>query len=261
MSDLPLPPPPPPPPPPDHLAPPPGYVAYGGVPTGALGTPQGIGLLSKWLLGLIAAGLVMQVASLVAQLAARGAALDLMNDVISVSQFDDEFAMAAVAGALLAAVSIAQIVVLIIWTFRLAKNLTALGRPRQSFKPGATIAVNILGGCTLGILNFYMWRELWAGSDPDTAPHDPNWKQRAISPLVVANLVVGLLATVVSIAAGIGSGFAAINTNGSRDIADNLADRLGLVLLTSALQIGVAVVFLMLVKALSVRHMKAIHET
>ena len=47
----------------------------------------------------------------------------------------------------------------------MAKNLEVLGRQERTFSPGATIAINILGGCTLGILPYFMWRELWKGSD------------------------------------------------------------------------------------------------
>ena len=253
MTDMP------PPPPPPNMTPPPGYVAYGGY--GAVGGNfQKIGALSKWLVGLLIATLGVQVISLLLQLTLRGSATDFLDNAISSSEFTDDLALYGLVAVLAIVISLAQAVLLIIWTFRMAKNHLVLGRTPQSFSAGATIAVNILGGCTLGILNFFMWREIWKASDPETAAGDPSWKQRVVSPLVAMQL--GL--TLAGVAAGVALGLTSVGGIGSRgsntDLAENLNDKLGIVILAGLLQVAAAAVFVMLVRQLAARHMKATRE-
>lgn len=241
------------------MAPPPGYVAYGGY--GAVsGNFQKIGGLTKWLLGLMVATLVAQVISLLVQLSLRSSASDYLSDSISSSDFTDDIAVYGLVAGLAGAVAIGQLVVLIIWTFRMAKNHLVLGRSPQSFSAGATIAVNILGGCTLGIINFFMWREMWRASDPDTAPGDPSWKQRAVSPLVAIQLAITLGSVGLGIALGI-NGISGISTGSNRDdLAENLSDKLGFVVGSGVIAIAGGVVFIMLVRQLAARHMKSTRE-
>jgi hypothetical protein len=203
---------------------------------------------------------VAQAISLLVQLSLRSSATDYLNDAISSSEFTDDIAIYGLVVLLAAAIGIGQLVVLIIWTFRMAKNHLVLGRSPQSFSAGATIAINILGGCTLGIINFFMWREMWRASDPDTAPGDPSWKQRAVSPLVAIQLAITLGSVVLGVALGV-SGFNGFGTRtNSTDFANNLNDKLGFVVVAGALSIAGAVVFIMLVRQLATRHMKATRE-
>lgn len=241
------------------MAPPPGYVPYGGY-GAANANFQKIGGLTKWLVGLMAVTVVAQAIALVVQLTLRSSASDYLNDTISSSDFTDDLAVYGLVALLAAGVGIGQLVVLIIWTFRLAKNHLALNRLPQSFSAGATIAVNILGGCTLGILNFFMWREMWRASDPETAPGDPSWKQRAVSPLVAIHLALTLGSVAIGVALGL-SGIGGIGTRANNDdLAENLNDKLGFVVGSGALTIVTAVVFIMLVRQLAARHMKATRE-
>lgn len=262
MSDLPPPPTPPsmPPPPPPNMSPPPGYVAYGG-PGAVYGQFSRIRALSKWLVVLLAIGLAAQAASLVVQFALRNSAKDYLND-IATSKFTDRLGLYVAVGALVALASVAQLVILIIWTYRMAKNLQVLGRMPQSFGPGATVAINILGGCTLGILNFFMWRELWRGSDPDTAAGDPSWKQRPVTSLIPLHLALGLAGTVAGIAGGIAAGFNGVRVSGNsdKDLAKQFSDRIASVTVSGLLSIAAAVVFIMIVRQLSARHMAATRE-
>ena len=119
----------------------------------------------------------------------------------------------------------------------------------------------ILGGCTLGIANFFMWREMWVGSDPATAPGDPEWKRKPVSPLIIGYLVLTLGSVVVGLSLGVASGFTTIRTSSSTDAAKNLADKLGVVAVTGVLQIAASVVFIMIVRQLSARHMQATRES
>lgn len=249
------------PPPPPNMGPPPGYVAYGG-PGAVQGTFQRIGGLTKWLVGLLAISLVVQLASLLVQFTLRDSATELVNKTISSSNFDDKLGLYLLVAALAAIASVAQIVILIIWTFRLAKNGRVMGRQPQAFSPGATIAVNILGGCTLGILNFFMWRELWKAADPDTAMGDPSWKQRAVTPLLTVYLVLTLATIAATLSLGFSGAIGPVRTAGSaEDLAKNINDKLGFIALSGVLTLCAAAVFIMFVRQLAARHMQATHES
>lgn len=263
MSDLPPPPPPHSVPPPyssqPYSAPPPGYVAYGG-PGAVQGQFSPIGGLTKWLVALMAITLGVQVISLIVQFTLRDSATDFINDSISSSTFDDKLGLYLGISVLAGLVSLGQIVLLVIWTFRLAKNHQVLGRQPQTFGPGATIAVNILGGCTLGILNFFMWRELWKASDPATPAGDSGWKQNAVTPLLAIYLAVTLASVGAAVTLGITGAFGFQTGGNSNDLAENLNDRLGIVVLSGLLTVVTSAVFLIFVRQLSARHMAATRE-
>jgi hypothetical protein len=239
--------------------PPPGYVPYGGFGVGP-GRFVPIKQLTKWLVVLLGISLVMQAVALLVQLTLRGSARDFLDGSITSGSFDNKLGTYLVVAVIAAAASVAMLVVLIVWTFRMAKNLVVLGRQPQSFKAGLTIAVNILGGCTLGILNFFMWRELWIGSDPDTGPGDPAWKRGAVGSIVVVHLVLTLVGAVIGFAVGIGAGIGGFRSNSANSVAKNLTDKFGFVLASGALQVAVSVVFIMLVRQLAARHMQSTHE-
>jgi hypothetical protein len=109
-----------------------------------------------------------------------------------------------------------------------------------------------------------MFRELWKASEPDVAPGDPSWRDRPVSPLVnlwwVSYGLVPLLG--IFSAAGIVSQLR--NTDDSegrlRDLADQLHRYLPLNVALAAVGLLSGVVYLMLVRQLSERHMRATHE-
>ncbi|HQZ34326.1 MAG TPA: hypothetical protein PK020_07860 [Ilumatobacteraceae bacterium] len=248
------------PPPPPNMGPPPGYVAYGG-PGAVQGTFQRIGGLTKWLVGLLVVSLVVQLVSLLVQFTLRDSATKFINNPSSLN-FDDKLGLYLAVVAIAGIASVAQIVILIIWTFRLAKNGRVMGRQPQAFSPGATIAVNILGGCTLGILNFFMWRELWKAADPDTAMGDPSWKQRAVTPLLTVYLVLTLATIAASLSLGFAGAVGPVRTAGSStDLAKNISDKLPFIALGGVLTLAAAAVFIVFVRQLAARHMQATHES
>lgn len=255
MSDLPppAPPPPPPPPGPGGMAPPPGYVQYG--PGGQRGF-QNIGALTRWLVIALAATIGTQVLTLAAQATLRDDAVSLADDFDALTGRLGFYLMASL---LTAAVGITQLVLLIVWTYRIAKNLELLGR-NLSFAPGATIAVNILGGCTLGILNYFMWREQWQGSDPDVPAHDPSWKRGAVAPLILAHLVLGVVGTLVGLGLGLQAGLAGFGNTDAEALGENLSDKFGFVVVSGLLTLAAAVVFLLMIRQLAARHMRATGE-
>lgn len=248
-----------PPPPPPNMAPPPGYVAYGGGTGLAGGNFRRVGGLGKALVILLGVTIAAQALLVIVQLSLRNAAKDFLLDGNS-SKFDDKLVTYVGVGALVALAGVAQLVLLCIWTFRMAKNTQLLGRMPQKFSPGATIAINILGGCTLGILPYFMWREIWQGSDPDVAAGDPNWRSGIVTALIPVHLALTLCGVGASLAMGVG-GLSPVRANGSRsDIAKNISDKLAFVGVSGALTVVAAVVFLMLVKQLTDRHARAIRE-
>jgi hypothetical protein len=217
---------------------------------------QQIGGLTKWLVIALAATIGSQVLSLLAQATLRDDALDLAGNL---DELTGRLGFYLLASLLTAVVGLTQLVLLIVWTFRMSKNLELLGR-KLTFGAGATIAINILGGCTLGILNFFMWREQWQGSDPEVPAHDPSWKRGAVAPVIFANLVLGLLGTAVGLALGVRAGVAGFGDTDPEALGQNLNDRFGFVVVSGLLTLAAAVTFLMLVRQLAARHMRAIGE-
>ena len=253
MSDFP-------PPPPFNLTPPPGYVTYGGTgaASGHLRRTKG---LAKWLVVLLTIGMLVQIATILVQLTLRDSARRFIEDNLTKAQFDDKIAIFLFVGILASIAAIAQVVIMIIWTFRLAKNHRVLDRQPQAFAPGATIAVNILGGCTLGILNYFMWRELWKASDPEIAAGDPSWKQRAVTPLITIYLALSLGGIAAGIAGGVRQFGGFRTSSNAADLAKDLADQIAVLSLSGVLTAVAAVVFIMFVRQLSARHVKATGET
>jgi hypothetical protein len=228
-------------------------VAYGG-------TFRPIGGLTKALVILTIVTIVATALALVAQITLRDRALDFRNGTLTLSEFADKLGPYIAASAIAGLVGLATLIVQIIWTFRIAKNLEVLGRQGRKFSPGATIAINILGGCTLGILPYFMWRELWKGSDPQSPPGDPSWKQRPVGTIVHIWLVSNLLTVLASGALGVGNAITRVNSNSDATIAKQLDDRLGVVIAAGALSIITSLIFVTLIRQLAARHMQATRE-
>jgi hypothetical protein len=241
------------------MSPPPGYVAYGG-PGSNGGTFQRIGGLTTALVALSIIGIVTSALSLAAQLTLRGKALDFRDGSITISDFADKLGPYIAVSAIAGLVGLAALVVQIIWTFRIAKNLEVLGRQSRSFSPGATIAINILGGCTLGILPYVMWRELWKGSDPASPSGDPAWKQRPVGQIVHIWFAATLVTVGVSLALGVGSAITRVNRGSNTTLAKQLDTQFGFVVVAGLLAIATSVSFLILIRQLSSRQMQSTRE-
>ncbi len=242
-------------PPPPPLSPPPGYVPYG-APGAAGGSFQNVGGLAKALVILTAIGAALGLALVGLGLNLRDKADD------SLSVFEDSLGPYVLVGLLGSAVGLAALVIRIIWTYRMAQNLRTLRRDGQSFGPGATIAINILGDCTLGILPFFMWRELWKGSNPETPAGDTNWKQGAVGGIVIVSFVLQLAALLSTFSISIGSSFnAGLGTGKSSDLAEQFRDDIGATATAGVLGTAAAVVFILVIRQLTDRHMQSTGET
>ena len=241
------------------MSPPPGYVAFGG-PGAYDGRFQLIGSLTKALVVLSIITIVASALGLVTQLTLRGDALDFRDGSTTIEEFGDKLGPYLAVTAIAGLVGLATLIVQIIWTFRMAKNLQFLGRQDRTFSPGATIAINILGGCTLGILPYFMWRELWKGSDPESPPGDPTWKQRPVGQIVHTWLIATLLTVVVAAFLGIRNAIARVSRNSNATIAKQLDEQMALVVASGVMSLISAVVFLGLIRQLSARHMTTTRE-
>jgi len=241
------------------MTPPPGYVAYGG-PGAHDATPARIGGLTKALVVLNIIGIVTSALALLVQLTLRNKAIDFRNGDLTSSEFRDKLGPYLAATGLAGVISLAALIVQIIWAFRMAKNLKVLGRPSQSFSPGVTIAINILGGCTLGILPYFMWRELWKGSDPSSPPGDPSWKQRPIGSIVHMWFVATLLTVIASFGLGAATALTRVSRGSDSSIAKQLDSQIGFVVIAGLLGIITAILFVSLVRQLGARHMQSTHE-
>lgn len=242
------------------MSPPPGYVAYGGQGAAMSGPMAKLGGITKALVIMQGISVGVSALLLLLQLGLVGKADDLVAGRVDVGEFDDSLAPFVGVSLLMAAVSIAILVLLIIWSYRMAGNLIRLGRSPIVWKPGLTIVVWILGGCTLSIINFLMLREHWKGSDPDVAAGDQGWRNRPVSPLIVGWFALALGQVALGMASGIRS-FSGVNVGGdSESVAESLSDRLPLVLASGAAGLAAGVLLIMIVRQLAARHMAATRE-
>jgi hypothetical protein len=241
------------------MPPPPGYVAYGA----AGGVAKRIGGVAKALVVLEAVGVALVLLSLGLQSSLSGPAQDYLDGVISQVAFEDEASAYTAIALLSSLVSLAALVLGVIWSFRIAKNLQQFGRV-ITWKPGLTIVVWILGACTLGIINFFMLREHWRASDPDVQPGDPSWQQREASPLISAWLALTIASVAIQIAVGVATGARAINglgsTDSARSLAETVANDFPLALAGGLVGAASTGVLILIIRQLTQRHTRTTHE-
>jgi hypothetical protein len=229
-------------------------VAYGG--TGAVPrNVQGIGGLTKALWILVAVYIPLAVLSMFSSLAAVSRAEDFLAGEISASEFTNSASQLGSIGGIL----VLPIAVLtMIWMFRMAKNLEALGRGGSTWKPGWAIGGWFVPPCILYVIPWLMFCELWKGSDPDVATGDPSWKSRPVAPIVHVWWVLYGLAPIAFAAASFGQ-FTRFGTD-ARDLAEALEGTATSIVLSSIVSIVAAVAYLLLVRQLGARHMQATRE-
>ena len=245
------------PPPPPNLSPPPGYVAYGAPGSAPHGT-QPIGGIAKPLGILMMILIPVQVLGVISTISISSTAKDYLDGAISEAKFKDTVSggVTQIGGLLVIPVA----VLTMIWMMRMAKNLRALGRTGATFSPGWAIGGWFTPPCAIYVVPWLMLKELWRGSDPEVAATDPSWKTGRVSPLITAWWVMyGLLPLAgFATAAGLIAGLQDVD---SRDLAEQFDKYASINIVLGIIGIGTAVVYLMIVRQLSARHMKAIGES
>lgn len=246
-----------PPPPPPNLTPPPGYAAYNiaPVPQTQLRRIKGVATATMILTGVAGVGAVI---TAITTPGATDSAQDYLAGRISEDQFLDDYTAFGLTQSLQSIATIATAVLTIIWLYRIAANVRALGRA-TTWAPLWAVFGWILPPVLI-VIPFLMVREMWKASDA-TAPPDPtSWKKSPDNPLIwVWFVVYGILPAVIT---GLSAG-AALNAGFSQN-ADDLAETLddfGTLQTASALATVVAaVVWILVVRQLTARHTQLTDE-
>lgn len=264
MSDLPPPPPPGSIPPPPDMTPPPPYGGYGG--TAAFGGSYApIGRSAKVLGGLFAAMAAVQALSVVNGVRQAGRARQFLDGEIDIDAYQKVTGLDLLAGLTVPLTGVLAVLTMI-WMFRIARNLRTMGRVGLSWAPGWAIGGWFAPPCIF-VVPWLMLQELWKASDPDVAAGDPSWKQRPVSPLIptwwALYGIVPIVGAVLGISAAWDSLLTAIegdDVDATVSAAQSLVDGRVVTALSGIAQVAAAVVFMMIVRQLSERHMRCIGE-
>lgn len=250
------------PPPPPATGPPPGYVAYGDV--GAVNrNVQRIGGVAKALWILLLIYIPLSALNIVATVQLSHKARQYADGTITDDSFRDasRLNIGSIAGYLVIPIA----VLTIIWMFRMANNVRALGRPGLRFAPGWAIGAWFTPPCVVYAVPWLMFRELWKASDPDIGPGDPGWRDQRVPAIVNVWWVCYGLVPLLGIfsAAGIVAQLRNASDSDERlqDVADQLDKYLPLNLAIAAVGMLSGVVYLLMVRQLSDRHMRATRES
>ena len=245
---------PPPPPPPPGLTAPAGYVAYNTAPThgGQLSSIRGT---AKW--AMICAGIAglasLASALLSANLASK--AQDFLDGRISEDEFLDANAIAPLGQILGGAPLIAAAVFGVIWMYRIATNVRAIGR-RTTFAPVFAILGWFLPPF-LFVVPLLVLRELWKASDPETPAGSEGWRASGENPLLYVWFVLyGIIPTILT-ALSISSVFdAALNLDtDAQSVAEVTAATDGpQLLIGGVVSVISAIVWMLLIKQFTARH-------
>ncbi len=251
---------PPPPPPPPGLTAPAGYVAYNTAPTQA-GQLNSIRGTAKWAMILAGIAGIASFASALLSANLADTAQDYLDGRISEDEFLDANALAPIGQLLSAGPLIAAGVFGVIWMYRIATNARAMGRT-TTFAPVFAILGWFLPPF-LFVLPLLVLRELWKASDPETPPGSEGWRASGENPLLYVWFVLYGIVPAILTVLSLGSVFdAALNLDTDTDsIAEVTAATGGAqVILGGVVSVVAAVVWILLVRQLTARHVQLTGE-
>jgi hypothetical protein len=236
------------------LTAPPGYVGYTPTPLGNFPLKR-VGALSKAAMILVAvAGLCSLLTYLIGLPLVDDAEAFLRGETSS-DDFARTMAPYGVVVLVQGVATIAAVVLVMIWMYRLAANLRAMHRGTR-WGPGWAIGGWFLPPL-LYIIPFLMFREMWKASDPDI-PIGGDWTSRPVSWVVTAWFVVYGPISVVVQAVSASSGF---SLGGSeRDLAQQVVDAQDTAALAGVAGVVAAVLFVVMAAQLTSRHKRLIGE-
>jgi len=205
---------------------------------------------------------VLNVVMLGIQLSLRDEARAFLDGAITRKDFDDAIGGNGTLSLLTVALNIALIVVLIVWTYRLATNLRRYGREPLTWKPLMGILVWILGGCTLGIITYLMLREHWRGSDPEVPAGSNSWRTGPVDRLIVVWFTLTVTGVVLSIVLlGASNIFSGVDlSDSSTTFARQLSDHAAGTALSTLVGTAASIVLILVLRAIGARHMRLTHE-
>jgi hypothetical protein len=130
------------------------------------------------------------VAASVFGIVAFAARVNALSDIIDggldfdkIQNANDADDLVRAASAILLFLTFVILVLVIIWTFRAAKNNDALGRFYPRLKPGWAIAGWLIPLVNL-VIPVLMLQDLWRGSEVSTPRGDPTWRSNRGSALI-----------------------------------------------------------------------------
>lgn len=258
VSDAPPPPPPPsvPPPPPPNLMAPPGYAGYTPSPMTSSVPLRRIGGVARAAIVLAVLSAVMSISELLARRASVDEAEAYQAGELSDTEFVEAVAGYALLGFVIFTVTVATAVMTIIWLYRITTNHRTLHRG-TTWGPGWAIGGWFLPPL-LYIIPTLVLTEAWKASDPDV-PVGGDWRRGRSSPLVIVWFLLYSIVPIVLFAAQIGSTFDSLG--GSEDqLAEQITGDQTLSFVGAAASVAAAVVFVMLVRALTARHRRLTGE-
>jgi hypothetical protein len=245
------------PPPPPPMSPPPGFIAYGATDAHS-GSIQGIRRIAKAMVVLLWIYLPLQLLGVFNLLRLSSQAQKYLDGTISEQSFKDSTMVGAAGGSVLLVIPIA--VLTMIWMYRMSANLRVLGRPGQTWVPGWGIGGWFVPPCVVYAVPWLMFKELWRGSDPDLVRGDPAWKQGRVPQIITWWWVLYGLLPIFALSSN-GQFVSQLRSDKTtRDLAKRYHDLTASSVVFSVLAMAATVVYLVLVRRLSARHMKAIDE-
>ena len=252
MSDMPPPPP---------RTTPPSFGGYGS-PLVATAPLRRIGGLARALVVMLTIFVPLSLLNVVGTVQLAGKAKKFVAGEITADSFRDatRLNIGSVAGYLVVPLA----VVTMVWMYRMAANVRSLGRPGLRFPSGWAIGGWFVPPGLIYAVPWLMFRELWKASTPGIAPGDDAWRRESVSPLVNAWWVLYGLVPLLGFFTAVGI-IAQFRTSGDddaalRDVAEQLDRFVGLNVAIALLGTAAAVVYLLLVRQLSERHMLATGE-
>ena len=210
-----------------------------------------IGGLAKAIVILTIIAAVTAVISAIASASVLDDARDYLDGTITEDEFLDAYTASSALGVVQGPVTIALLVLSIIWMYRIAANHRAIGRV-GTWGPLWAVFGWVLPPL-LYIIPFLMFREMWKASDPAVQVGSDQWKDRPVSPVVPVWFVVYSL---VPIALGLASGENQFSLlfGDSRDLAEALDDQYTFTVIGAIATLAAAIVYVLLVRGLTARH-------
>jgi hypothetical protein len=239
------------------MGPPPGYIAYGG-PGAFSGAFQGVRRISKAMVILLWIYLPLQLLGIFELLRLSNQAKKFLDGAITEQSFKDSTRAGVGVGAAVLVIPIA--VLTMIWMYRMAANLKKLDRPGQTWAPGWAIGGWFVPPCIVYAVPWLMFKELWKGSNPELAPGDPNWKRGPVPAIITVWWVFYGLLPIFSFTSN-GQFVSQIRSDKTTlQLAKRYHDYAGSSFVFAVLGMVATMIYLMLVRQLSARHILATRE-
>lgn len=238
------------------MAPPPGYLAYGSAPTPTQKIRRVSGLATAIIIVVAIAGIGGLINGFL-QSGLRSDAEDLLAGRISDSEFNDQLVSSSAFSALSGVATIAAMVLVMIWMYRIAANLRAF-EIRTTWHPLFAIFGWFLPPVILYVIPFLMLREQWTKSTPSAVagqPSAPSDTKKSENPVLwvwwLAFGIWPLLALFLSAGGLVGS----LGDTSTEAVAENLLDTNQTVTLVgSFVGLIAAVAWILFVRQMTSRH-------